>query len=57
MDKKEIIAKLEDMLDECLRSSNQEGTFKITDVDIDKGKGTATFRWCMCEGEPYFNGY
>jgi hypothetical protein len=54
---KEIAKKLETLLNECLNSYNQEGTFKITFIDEESGKGTAEFTWCMCEGEPYFNGY
>ena len=59
--KEEIIKKLQDMLDECLESNNQEGTCIITNLTIDKdnqgGTGIINFTWTMCEGKPYFNGY
>lgn len=57
MNEQEIIKKLQALLDICLESSNQEGTITIKSVNIDKYTGTATFEWCLCEGEPYFRGY
>ena len=61
MNKEEIIKELQNMLDECLESNNQEGTCKITDLTIDKdkqsGTGVINFTWTICEDKPYFNGY
>ena len=64
MEKAEIISKLQYMLDECMSYANQEGSLKITDIDIDdnglEGTGTIKFDWCTPEPEneePYFMGY
>jgi len=57
MNEQEIIKSLQELLDTCLESSNQEGSIKIKSVNIDENTGTATFDWCLCEGEPYFVGY
>ena len=64
MSKDEIKRKLQDMLDECMSSINQEGSLVITDIDVgdsgEDGTGTIKFDWCTPEpenGQPYFVGY
>lgn len=57
----EIRKKLQDLLDECMASNNQEGSLNIVhmvaDNDGQGGNGTISFSWLICEGEPYFQGY
>jgi len=63
--KDEIKSKLQDMLDECMSSYNQEGSLEITDIEFNEddttsGTGTIKFDWCIPEpknGNPYFQGY
>ena len=55
--KEEIIKQLEDLLNECLESYNQEYTFKIEDIDLEKQTGKATFTFCIIDGQAYFQGY
>ena len=57
MTEEKIIKELQELLDGCLSNANQEGKIKITSVNIEENTGTATFEWCLCEGEPYFRGY
>jgi len=53
--KKEIIDQLQDVLDQCMESSNQDGSLVITDVEEDEngleGTGTIEFDWCTPEPE------
>lgn len=38
-----IMEDLQDILDECLESGNQEGSFKIKSIDLEKRTGVAEF--------------
>jgi len=64
MNKEEIKKELQEMLDECMSSYNQEGSLVITDIEIDEdgeygqeGSGNIEFTWCTPEDKPYFVGY
>lgn len=35
--------RLEDLLNECLASMNQDGSFKITQIDLEQNKCTVEF--------------
>ena len=63
--KEEVSAKLQDLLNECMESANQEGSLKIDSIQFEdddrmEGTGTIKFVWCTPEPEneqPYFVGY
>jgi hypothetical protein len=50
---------LKDMLNECLTSGNQEYSFTITGIDLEKGKMQVEFNIIAIPEENYvgFNGY
>ena len=61
----DIKKNLQNMLDECMSSYNQEGSLIITEIVPDdsglEGTGTIEFDWCTPEPDndeqPYFVGY
>ena len=50
---------LTDMLNECLESANQEGSFEVTSVDLKNMKFNVSFNIVVVEEDEYigFQGY
>jgi len=58
---KDVRMILSNLLNECLESMNQENSFAITNIDLDKMKMSVDFDIVVVEEEKYdyigFNGY
>lgn len=59
LSKEEVKEILEDLLNECLASYNQEHSFTVTNVDLDAGKFSVDFDIVVVESDKYigFAGY
>ena len=57
--KEEIKRRLHDLLDECLEGLNQEGSFEIKKIDLEKRKCTVEFDIIINKEDDYvgFAGY
>lgn len=55
----EVKSRLEDLLNECLESCNQERSFTVTNVDLDAGIFSVDFNIAVVEEDGYigFAGY
>ena len=59
LNKKEVIEILSNILDECLASANQDGSFEVVSVDLERMKLTVEFDIVVVEEDNYigFAGY
>lgn len=60
----EVMIKLQNLLDECMETANQDGSLVVDSIEFESdkmsGTGTIKFDWCTPEPEneqPYFVGY
>lgn len=59
LSKEEAKSRLEDLLNDCLESCNQERSFTVTNVDLDAGVFSVDFNIAVVEEDDYigFAGY